>query len=202
VTTAFYAQVSLAVEKRLAGTVSVDLETRLREQRYNGHFFDRSEADPSRRYCDDKGTLRSGYYVVTCSFAPFGRGCSFFFLSYPGTFGCQGTFSASTCAYNDHSINPYHNRESLILFQNWNLDHCVEKTRTVLPGLIDALRVCAKAAALRVNVEYFFELLFCQRNLKLVHTVCHVKTGHKAKTLDRKLVFVKVLKRKRSGSSS
>ncbi|EHB18892.1 DNA fragmentation factor subunit beta [Heterocephalus glaber] len=39
-----------------------------------------------------------------------------------GWFSCQGPFDLENCA-SKHSINPYSNRESRILFSTWNLDH-------------------------------------------------------------------------------
>ena len=39
-----------------------------------------------------------------------------------GWFSCQGPFDTDDCA-SRHSINPYGNRESRILFSTWNLDH-------------------------------------------------------------------------------
>ncbi|KAL0603569.1 DNA fragmentation factor subunit beta [Plecturocebus cupreus] len=39
-----------------------------------------------------------------------------------GWFSCQGPFDMDSCLLR-HSINPYSNRESRILFGTWNLDH-------------------------------------------------------------------------------
>ncbi|XP_045046378.2 DNA fragmentation factor subunit beta isoform X4 [Desmodus rotundus] len=39
-----------------------------------------------------------------------------------GWFSCQGPFDVASCA-SKHSINPYGNRESRVLFSTWNLDH-------------------------------------------------------------------------------
>ncbi|XP_035750807.1 DNA fragmentation factor subunit beta [Egretta garzetta] len=39
-----------------------------------------------------------------------------------GWFSCQGPFDRGDCACK-HSINPYSNRESRIVFSTWNLDH-------------------------------------------------------------------------------
>ncbi|XP_072739688.1 DNA fragmentation factor subunit beta isoform X3 [Ciconia boyciana] len=45
-----------------------------------------------------------------------------------GWFSCQGPFDRDDCL-DKHSINPYSNRESRILFSTWNLDHInVEET--------------------------------------------------------------------------
>ncbi|XP_014807913.1 PREDICTED: DNA fragmentation factor subunit beta isoform X3 [Calidris pugnax] len=42
-----------------------------------------------------------------------------------GWFSCQGPFDSNECPCK-HSINPYSNRESRILFSTWNLDHIEE----------------------------------------------------------------------------
>ncbi|GAB5574481.1 DNA fragmentation factor subunit beta isoform X2 [Prionailurus iriomotensis] len=91
-----------------------------------------------------------------------------------GWFSCQGPFDVDSCA-SKHSINPYGNRESRILFSTWNLDHIIEKRRTVIPTLEAAV---AERAGREVSWEYFHSLLFTAHNLKLVHIACHKKTSH------------------------
>ncbi|XP_069805133.1 DNA fragmentation factor subunit beta isoform X2 [Dendropsophus ebraccatus] len=39
-----------------------------------------------------------------------------------GWFSCQGPYDEEDCS-SSHSINPYSNRESRVLFSTWNLDH-------------------------------------------------------------------------------
>ncbi|XP_038188987.1 DNA fragmentation factor subunit beta isoform X2 [Arvicola amphibius] len=90
-----------------------------------------------------------------------------------GWFSCQGPFDLESCL-SKHSINPYGNRESRILFSTWNLDHIIEKKRTVVPTLAEAVQ-----DGREVNWEYFYSLLFTAENLKLVHIACHKKTTHK-----------------------
>ncbi|XP_057641067.1 DNA fragmentation factor subunit beta isoform X1 [Chionomys nivalis] len=90
-----------------------------------------------------------------------------------GWFSCQGPFDLESCP-SKHSINPYGNRESRILFSTWNLDHIIEKKRTVVPTLAEAVQ-----DGREVNWEYFYSLLFTAENLKLVHIACHKKTTHK-----------------------
>lgn len=60
----------------------------------------------------------------------------------------------------------------------------IEKSRTILPTLKDAL---TGPQASSVNLNYFYDLLFTHKklgvegamgNLKLVHVVCHVKKPH------------------------
>ncbi|CAG0883625.1 unnamed protein product, partial [Darwinula stevensoni] len=104
-----------------------------------------------------------------------------------GTFACQGRFDLEECSYGEgHVINPYDNRESLLLFQNWNLDHGIERSRTVVPGLVAAI---VKGGRRNVNMEYFYALLFTTENLRLVHTVCHEK-GHHRRGLDPDEIYL------------
>ncbi|XP_019367172.1 PREDICTED: DNA fragmentation factor subunit beta isoform X1 [Gavialis gangeticus] len=91
-----------------------------------------------------------------------------------GWFSCQGPFDMDACLCK-HSLNPYSNRESRILFSTWNLDHVIEKKRTVIPTLAEAVN---KQDGREVNWEYFYQLLFTMDNLKLVHIACHKKTNH------------------------
>ncbi|XP_036918001.1 DNA fragmentation factor subunit beta isoform X3 [Sturnira hondurensis] len=91
-----------------------------------------------------------------------------------GWFSCQGPFDMASCA-SRHSINPYSNRESRVLFSTWNLDHVIEKKRTVIPTLAGALE---DQDGRQLDWEYFYSLLFTSENLKLVHVACHKKTTH------------------------
>ncbi|NXW53591.1 DFFB factor, partial [Eurystomus gularis] len=91
-----------------------------------------------------------------------------------GWFSCQGPFDHTDCL-SKHSINPYSNRESRILFSTWNLDHIIEKKRAVVPELAEAVKT---RDGREVNWEYFYQLLFTVDNLKLVHIACHKKTNH------------------------
>lgn len=92
-----------------------------------------------------------------------------------GWFSCQGPFDMDACA-SKHSINPYGNRESRVLFSTWNLDHVIEKKRTIVPTLAGAIQ---EQDGREVDWEYFYRLLFTSENLKLVHIACHKKTTHK-----------------------
>ncbi|XP_029575137.1 DNA fragmentation factor subunit beta [Salmo trutta] len=91
-----------------------------------------------------------------------------------GWFSCQGAFDQDECI-SLHSINPYGNRESRILFSTWNLDHRIEKKRTVIPALVEALQ---NRKSSNINLDYFYKMLFTRENLKLVHIVCHKKSAH------------------------
>ncbi|KAM8863698.1 DNA fragmentation factor subunit beta [Spinachia spinachia] len=91
-----------------------------------------------------------------------------------GWFTCQGSFEQEVCQ-SFHSINPYGSRESRIVFSTWNLDHRIEKKRTIIPTLLEALQGHDSG---EVNLDYFYRLLFTRDNLKLVHIVCHKKEAH------------------------
>ncbi|XP_059944841.1 DNA fragmentation factor subunit beta isoform X2 [Mesoplodon densirostris] len=59
-----------------------------------------------------------------------------------GWFSCQGPFDVDDCA-SRHSINPYSNRESRVLFSTWNLDHVTvvsQEERACSPPREDAAR--------------------------------------------------------------
>ncbi|XP_021573588.1 LOW QUALITY PROTEIN: DNA fragmentation factor subunit beta [Carlito syrichta] len=92
-----------------------------------------------------------------------------------GWFSCQGPFDMDACS-SKHSINPYGNRESRILFSTWNLDHVIEKKRTIVPTLAEAIK---EQDGREIDWEYFYDLLFTSENLKLVHIACHKKTTHR-----------------------
>ncbi|XP_074538366.1 DNA fragmentation factor subunit beta [Halichoeres trimaculatus] len=91
-----------------------------------------------------------------------------------GWFICQGSYDEELCP-SLHSINPYGSREGRIIFSTWNLDHRVEKKRTIIPALLEALQ---NHKSQEVNLNYFYRLLFTRENLKLVHIVCHKKGAH------------------------
>ncbi|XP_062363527.1 DNA fragmentation factor subunit beta isoform X1 [Cinclus cinclus] len=124
----------------------IDLMTdKLKSVKYNGCYFDRKEEEEAARLCTAEGW-----------------------------FSCQGPFDRDDCPCK-HSINPYSNRESRILFSTWNLDHIIEKKRAVVPELAEAVKT---RDGREVNWEYFYQLLFTLDNLKLVHIACHKKTNH------------------------
>ncbi|KAK7065335.1 hypothetical protein SK128_021848 [Halocaridina rubra] len=133
---------------------------RLSECKYNANYFDRSA--PSGRLCDKDGL-----------------------------FECEGPYNREECDGSSfHLINPYATREARIIFSTWNLDHVIEKSRTILPTLREALE---KSEFSDINLDYFYELLFLHKNtkcgnLKLVHIACHDKKLHE-NTCDSSKVF-------------
>ncbi|NXY51283.1 DFFB factor, partial [Ceuthmochares aereus] len=127
----------------------VDLMSeKLKSANYNGCYFDRRE-EQAARLCTAEGWFSSILFY-------------------------QGPFDIADCQYR-HSINPYSNKESRILFSTWNLDHIIEKKRAVVPELAEAVKT---RDGREVNWEYFYQLLFTVKNLKLVHIACHNKTNH------------------------
>ncbi|XP_026820594.1 DNA fragmentation factor subunit beta isoform X2 [Rhopalosiphum maidis] len=106
-----------------------------------------------------------------------------------GMFICEGAWNQSICSYErgtGHKINPYQNRESRIIFSTWNLDHWVERSRSVIPALFEASEMASKVAC-SINMNYFYDLLFTTVNLKLVHIVCHDKGQHSSAKCDPNL---------------
>ncbi|XP_034552091.1 DNA fragmentation factor subunit beta [Notolabrus celidotus] len=104
-----------------------------------------------------------------------------------GWFTCQGSYDQEVCR-SLHSINPYGSRESRIIFSTWNLDHRIEKKRTIIPALLDVLQ---NHKSTDVNLDYFYSLLFTRENLKLVHIVCHKKETHNL-LCDTKKIYKRV----------
>ncbi|XP_043249895.1 DNA fragmentation factor subunit beta [Colletes gigas] len=94
-----------------------------------------------------------------------------------GEFRCGGVWNADVCAYGQrHKINPYRSREDLILFSTWNFDHKIERSRTLVPQL---LQLSAEGVAREEDILEIYDNLFTLKNLRLVHIVCHDKGSHK-----------------------
>ncbi|XP_067873626.1 DNA fragmentation factor subunit beta isoform X2 [Heterodontus francisci] len=91
-----------------------------------------------------------------------------------GWFTCQGAFDEDSCNF-FHSINPYGNRQNRIIFSTWNLDHRIEKKRTIIPEIVKSV---IKQETDDSKAGDFYSLLFTLDNLKLVHIVCHKKIQH------------------------
>ncbi|XP_029411658.1 DNA fragmentation factor subunit beta isoform X8 [Nannospalax galili] len=143
---------------------------KLRSVHYNGSYFDRG-AEAGGRLCTTEGW----FSCQDSSERPRSRPCPW---------PLQGPFDLDSCS-SKHSINPYGNRESRILFSTWNLDHIIEKKRTIVPTLAEAVQ---EQAGREVDWEYFYSLLFTSQNLKLVHIACHKKTTHKLQC-DRSRIY-------------
>lgn len=89
-----------------------------------------------------------------------------------GMFKCQGHYNKSNCE-DGHSINPYDNAESRVLFSTWNLDHVIERVK-ILTDLCSQVR----SGIAGCDCTKYFNLLFTNKNLKLVHKNCHVIGPH------------------------
>ena len=63
----------------------------------------------------------------------------------------------------------------------------IERSRTIVPALIEAVEKCPKSK--EINVDYFYKLLFTRHNLKLVHIVCHDKQVHCNKKCDTNSIY-------------
>nr|KAG5707431.1 hypothetical protein BaRGS_005398 [Batillaria attramentaria] len=100
-----------------------------------------------------------------------------------GWFQCQGAFDRDTCD-KLHTINPYASKGYRQLFGLWNLDHIIEKSREVIPTVIEAARTKPKYAEL--NWQEAYRLLFTKDNLKLVQVGCHKKAARVENTVKTK----------------
>lgn len=167
-------------EKRAVSKRSV-----LRERaktRIKGYYYKSKDEMQKRLGENDRGCVRhlfeeflrllkqhdhNGHYFV--------RGDTGALCLSDGQFNCQGTFSKDLCSGRLHMINPYASREQLVIFSTWNLDHRIERSRSILPTMSKAIQLADGRA---INVEYFYRLLFTTENLKLVHPVCHIKSEH------------------------
>ncbi|RLU19344.1 hypothetical protein DMN91_007901 [Ooceraea biroi] len=94
-----------------------------------------------------------------------------------GEFRCEGRWNMDGCAYGDrHKINPYRSKEELALFSTWNLDHKIERSRTLIPRL---LQISLQDTINEQDIYDCYDNLFTIKNLRLVHIVCHDKGSHK-----------------------
>lgn len=94
-----------------------------------------------------------------------------------GEFKCDGVWNKDKCTYDGkHKINPYRSKEELVLFSTWNLDHRIERSRTLIPQL---LQLSQEEQLSQKDVVEIYDNLFTIKNLRLVHIVCHDKGAHK-----------------------
>ncbi|XP_076358932.1 DNA fragmentation factor subunit beta-like [Tachypleus tridentatus] len=103
-----------------------------------------------------------------------------------GTFSCQGRYNASKCD-KAHTLNPYLSSEHRKLFSTWNLDHRIERSRTIIPAVVNAIRDLPVKSV--INSDYFYSLLFTSANLELVHIACHDKSKHDGFKCDKNMCY-------------
>ncbi|BET00886.1 DNA fragmentation factor [Nesidiocoris tenuis] len=138
-----------------------ELKINLSRRNYQGAYFNRSKRDEA--LCDAVGLFK-----------------------------CQGLWSKPVCDLcngQGHVINPYLSRETRIVFSTWNLDHRIERSRTIVPSILDAVELLKDDSSC-LNVDRIYELLFTTANLKLVHVVCHDKGAHVGATCSPKELIV------------
>uniref|UniRef100_A0A1Y1KI19 CIDE-N domain-containing protein n=1 Tax=Photinus pyralis TaxID=7054 RepID=A0A1Y1KI19_PHOPY len=138
-------------------TLLLDLHDGLKFVKFFGNYFDRSCAIGDRKcksLCDETGK-----------------------------FLCEGRWDKGACLYKPmHSINPYTSREARIIFQTWNLDHIIERSRSVIPAIVYALS--SQDSSIngtkkgQLDTKKIFNDLFSVNNLKFVHIICHDKGAH------------------------
>ncbi|KAF6212134.1 hypothetical protein GE061_012655 [Apolygus lucorum] len=133
-----------------------DLKTLLTKNSYQGVYFNRTRSKEA--LCDSSGLFK-----------------------------CQGVWSKSVCNHcggTGHTINPYLSRETRIVFSTWNLDHRIERSRTIVPKVLETVEMLKDGLSL--NVRRIYDLLFTTCNLKMVHIVCHDKGAHTSAVCDSK----------------
>uniref|UniRef100_A0A0B7BH20 CIDE-N domain-containing protein n=1 Tax=Arion vulgaris TaxID=1028688 RepID=A0A0B7BH20_9EUPU len=105
-----------------------------------------------------------------------------------GWFKCEGEFDKKEC-FRHHNINPYASKGYKHLFGLWNLDHVIEKSREIIPTLIEAAK--KKPKSRNLNTEKVYKLLFTRANLKLVNISCHKKSARVLNTVSIDSFYVR-----------
>ncbi|ERL84705.1 hypothetical protein D910_02130 [Dendroctonus ponderosae] len=143
-----------------------DLQTKLKLNKYHGYLFDRH------------ATAGNSNLKPLCNSI--------------GMFYCDGRWDKEGCLYvPQHSINPYTSREERIIFQTWNLDHQIERSRSIIPTIRRSLLQMEKIfddSLPSIDVKSIYNDLFTTNNLKIVHIVCHDKGAHVTKKVSSYLV--------------
>ncbi|KAK0071892.1 hypothetical protein PV325_012207, partial [Microctonus aethiopoides] len=160
----------------------IDVKIEINEENNENNHFDNDEIDAKRLMTrDDLSTTKrlaiddeeSNIYKIFSRMRSEQKSL----CDSKGEFKCEGVWNTNFCRYGDkHRINPYRSHEELVLFSTWNLDHKIERSRTLVPELI---KVCEEDDVNEKFVFGFYENLFTIKNLQLVHIVCHDKGSHK-----------------------
>lgn len=109
-----------------------------------------------------------------------------------GEFVCQGRWNKDQCLYSPkHQINPYSSKEGRVVFQTWNLDHIIERSRSVIPEVKKALKKVdvESETGPSIDIKAIYNDLFTLNNLKFVHIVCHDKGMHEGKKAGPYLMY-------------
>lgn len=94
-------------------------KTRLADNFYFGCYFDRRFAGKDFTDCGSAGK-KPKLRVTKIK----DESLQSSFCNHDGLFTCDGLWNMNHCLYNtEHTINPYLNRESRVIFSTWNLDH-------------------------------------------------------------------------------
>ncbi|XP_059172772.1 DNA fragmentation factor subunit beta-like isoform X2 [Physella acuta] len=110
------------------------------------------------------------------------------FCDNKGWFKCEGAFDEAECL-KLHRINPYASKGYRQLFGLWNLDHITEKSREVIPSLIEAAKKKPKGS--KLNSDEVYKYLFTRSNLRLVQVGCHKKAA-RTKTISPESFYVEL----------
>ncbi|GFR83688.1 DNAation factor subunit beta [Elysia marginata] len=137
-----------------------DVQARLKHADYHGQYFDRNAKGKQLRMCDAEGWFR-----------------------------CEGAFDETECPRH-HMINPYASRGYRQMFCLWNLDHIIEKSREIVPAVIQAAQAVPKGKQLGGSELY--RLLFTRENLKLVQIGCHKKAARLEHTVDPQSFYISI----------
>ncbi|XP_072758881.1 DNA fragmentation factor subunit beta [Anoplolepis gracilipes] len=132
----------------------------------------------ARRLVDSEKKNANDEILESCPYRVKPRGKQIALCDEKGEFKCEGRWNTNVgCAYNDrHKINPYKSKEELALFSTWNLDHKIERSRTLVPRL---LQLSQQDTINEQDIYDCYDNLFTVKNLRLVHIVCHDKGSHK-----------------------
>lgn len=137
----------------------------------------RGSESPAKGQRGPGESVESGEDRLPCPIRPRERAPLLAICDRKGEFRCQGPWNASGCAYGGrHTINPYRSREELVLFSTWSLDHGIERSRSLIPQLLE---ISVQDTVDEADIIDCYDNLFTIKNLKLVHVLCHDKDAHK-----------------------
>ncbi|XP_067947176.1 DNA fragmentation factor subunit beta-like [Watersipora subatra] len=152
-----------AAQRAVAKRILDEWEKKLEDEDYNSHYFSKAHHDKGA-FCDADGLLR-----------------------------CEGVTLDGGCQYeNDpnhpitHTFNPYLSKDTLRALPLFEFDHQIEKRKTVAR----LMELIHEGHDVRINVDYFYDLLFTRVNIRLVLTKCHEREDHTNMGLDEEQVLL------------